>query len=113
MNKPAAAEGAGHPAPTEMSIEDHVALHGPAHKMDYTHDKASGDHHVTSHHGEPEGGDEKQHHSVHKTAKAAHEHMGKSMGMDHAQEEKDEESPDQEGQEELAHTGGGGIPGLS
>jgi hypothetical protein len=126
MKKPAA-DGAG--KTTEMSIEDHVAMHGPAHKVEYHHDKATGKHHVTSHHGqteggmsasgggEPSGGEEKQHHSVHDTQAGAHEHIGKSMGMDNTSEKQDDEfeSPDSSmGSTTMTRHGGGskGIPGI-
>ncbi len=106
MKKP---EGLSHPAPSSHSIEDHVDTHGPAHKIEYTHDQASGEHHISSHHGE---GEETSHHSKHKTHHAAHAHIAKAMGMqDEEQEERDSESPDEEYEEET--TGSKGIPGLS
>lgn len=114
------AEGSGGPAhlpgPSETPIEDHVEEHGPAHAVQYTHDKASKVHHVSSFHGEAAKGDNDHpgaHHSHHKTSAAAHEHMGKSMGMDHENEEKpeqeDDETPDS-GTDQMA--GAHAIPGL-
>jgi len=109
MSKPA---GPSHPAPSSHSIEDHVDTHGPAHKIEYTHDQASGEHHISSHHGEGDN-PEAVHHSRHKTHHAVHAHIKKAMGMqDEEQEERDNESPDQQGEEdEMAETGKG-IPGL-
>ncbi len=108
MSKPAGQE---HPAPSSHSIEDHLDEHGPARKIEYTHDQATGAHHVSSHHGESEDG-ETSHHSVHKTHHEAHKHIAKAMGMqDEEQEERDNESPDEEYEEETA-SGGKGIPGL-
>ena len=109
MSKPAGQE---HPAPSAHSIEEHVVEHGPAHKIEYTHDQASGEHHISSHHGEGDN-PEAVHHSKHKTHHAAHAHIAKAMGMqDEEQEERDNESPDQQGEEdEMAETGKG-IPGL-
>jgi hypothetical protein len=118
------------PGPTETPIQDHVEEHGPAHTVHYSHDEATGKHTVTSYHGDAKpldgmgGGDSAEgsehmnhpgvHHSVHKTKHAAHEHMGKSMGMDHenedSPEEPDDETPDSQ-QDQMA--GSRGIPGLS
>jgi len=115
MKPPGEGAGAGHPAPSSHSIEDHVDEHGPARKIEYEHDQASGMHHVSSHHGEPpaegEDGGETSHHSQHKTHHEAHKHMAKAMDMhDEEREERDNESPDQEAMEEAP--AGGGIPGL-
>jgi hypothetical protein len=103
--------GDSYPAPSSHSIEDHVDEHGPAHKIEYKHDQATNEHHVSSHHGD---GEETSHHSKHKTHHAAHEHMAKAMGMtkEEEQEDRDNESPDEEMQEETAPAGKG-IPGLS
>lgn len=103
--------GMNHPTPTATPIEEHVSQHGPAHSMDYEHDKASNLHHITSQHGEGEG---QPHHSQHKSKEAAHEHIGKAMGVQEDQSEKDNESPDQsdESDAEMA-TSGGGIPGMA
>lgn len=103
--------GMNHPAATPTPIEEHVSQHGPATKMSYEHDKAANIHHVTSHHGEGEGN---PHHSQHKTSKAAHEHMGKSLGVKEGQSEQDNETPDTEDEtdNEMAASGGG-IPGMS
>lgn len=139
MKKPDGTEDAmTHPTPSTHSIEDHVEEHGPAYKIDYHHDHLSGQHHVSSHHGEPpassaeagrgqthggmsavgggepEGGSEKSHHSVHKTLHAAHEHMGKSMGLDHRNEERPAEAADETPDSSQDQTAGSrGIPGIA
>jgi hypothetical protein len=108
-----------HPAPTGTPIEDHVAEHGPAHAMEYHHDKETNMHHVSSFHGEAEPGEDEHphaHHSEHRSAEAAHRHMGKAMGMHEGEETADEMPPENE--EETADAGGGGmggskVPGLA
>lgn len=116
MKKPVGGESTSegspkHPAPTKMSIQDHVEMHGPAHSMEYEHDEPSGIHHVTSKHGEEENS---HHHSQHKTHEAAHQHMGEAMGMNHDNENEDEtaeqeETPDSQQDQVAGHRG---IPGL-
>jgi hypothetical protein len=113
-------KGPGHmpgPAetPTKTPIEDHVSEHGPAHSMMYQ--QSGGMHHVSSFHGDAKPGEMDHphaHHSVHKSEMAAHEHMGKSMGMDHEEEERPEmegdETPDSMQDQE---SGSRGIPGLA
>ena len=130
--KPAAegSDGQTHqPGPTETPIEDHVMEHGPAHTVHYHHDEdGDGMHHVSSYHGEakpldgmgggehPGGAEGKahpgHHHSVHKSAEAAHEHAGKAMGMDHEDmaENEGDETPDSMQDQEA---GARKIPGLA
>jgi hypothetical protein len=107
-----------HPAPTETSIEDHVSEHGPAHGMHYEHDQATGQHHVSTFHGDAKMGDMDHphtHHSVHKSEAGAHEHMGKSLGMDHADESPDETADESETADSMQDQTAGprAIPGLS
>jgi hypothetical protein len=108
------ASGKKHPAPTEHSIEDHVAEHGPAHHVVHMHDEESGEHHVTSHHGP----DHAAHHSVHKSHEAAHEHMGQAMGIggeendDETKDRHETESAEDEAMEGAHQEGAGAIPGL-
>lgn len=122
MKKPdgdGAAGGMKHPAPSSHSIEDHVSDHGPAHAVHHMHDEGGdGKHHVSSFHGEAEPGDHDHpaaHHSVHASHAAAHEHMGKAMGVNAAEnEDKDHEefeTPDTEQAEDAR--AGGGIPGIA
>ncbi len=99
-----------HDALSAHSIEDHVGTHGPAVEVHMHHDKATGKHRVTSHHGE--GGGEK-HHSEHETPEDAHQHMAKAMGLtppDAGDEKEIDLTPDQEDAEGVS---GSGIPGLS
>lgn len=106
-----------HPGPTEEPIEEHVEEHGPAHGMHHEHDQATNMHHVASFHGDAKVGEMDHphtHHSQHRTAEGAHEHMGKAMGMDHDNEDEEnaadmEETPDAE-QDQMA--GKHAIPGL-
>lgn len=128
------------PGPTETPIEEHVVEHGPAHAIHYHHDQdGDGLHHVSSYHGEApapphngvhgqggenqdamgggeEPGGEKHmshpgaHHSRHKTHAAAHEHMGKAMGVEHGEEE---EESDSHAEPDGDEGGASGIPGLS
>jgi hypothetical protein len=120
MSAPAEGKGAPshHPGPTETAIDQHVEEHGPAHGVQYEHDKSTNMHHVSTFHGDAKMGEMDHphtHHSVHKSEASAHEHMGKSMGMDHGEEEpgsaaEEEETPDSmQDQEAGSHA----IPGLS
>jgi len=98
------AHGSPHPEPTEASIEDHVAEHGPAHHVVHHHDEESGSHHVSSHHGDGNV----PHHSVHDSHEAAYAHMGKAMGVGvKDQESAGPEAAEREGMAEA------GIPGMT
>lgn len=116
-----AGAGAGaasqYPEPTSTPIEEHVQEHGPAHTVVHEHDQATNTHHVSSFHGDAAKGDNDHpgaHHSRHKSHAAAHEHMGKAMGVEHGETE---ETPDEadmgagndEGDEEETS----GVPGMS
>jgi hypothetical protein len=111
----APAGGKSHPAPSAHSIEDHVGTHGPAIEIHVTHDKATGKHHVTSHHG---ANGKEMHHSVHGNPKDAHAMMGTAMGLNEGQTPDEEpaeayggtESPEEEAAESQRV---GGIPGLA
>ena len=115
-SKPKAAAPLSKPPATKMeavsphSIEDHVAQHGPAVEMHHKHDKASGKHHVTTHHGE--GGKEK-HVSEHETPEDAHEHMRTAMGLTTPDSEDQKEMDITPEQEAAEGTTGGGIPGMA
>lgn len=119
MKKPEGGESSDkHPAPSSHSIEDHVSDHGPAHAIHFTHDQeGDGKHHVSSFHGEAEPGQHDHpaaHHSVHASHAAAHQHMGKAMGMDHDNEERPAEDDDLTPDSSQDQTAGShGIPGLS
>jgi hypothetical protein len=101
---------ASFPPDTKTPIEEHVGLHGPAHKVEYEHHEAKNVHHVTSHHGE---GEEGKHHSTHKSHEAAHEHMGQAMGMGEGEEKpEDEETPDENEMGSQQPSGANSIPGV-
>ena len=106
----ASSAGPTHEAPSAHSIEDHVAQHGPAVEIHHKHDKATGKHHITSHHGETGG---EKHTSDHETPESAIDRMKKALGMqspDDADQNELGTTPDQEVAE---GTQGAGIPGLS
>jgi hypothetical protein len=97
-----------HQTPSDTSIGEHVAEHGPATHVHHAHHEESGKHHVTTHHG---GMGQNMHHSEHDTAEEAHAHMGEAMGGEDATDE----SPDDvnENPAETTSTGAGNkIPGL-
>jgi hypothetical protein len=86
---------------SEQPIEEVVAEHGPADKIELHHDDAAGKHHVTSHHGG----------FTHKAVKAgreeAHEHAKAAAGV----------QPEPPQDETSVHTAvgapsGGAIPGM-
>jgi hypothetical protein len=86
---------------SDQPIEEVVAAHGPAEKIELHHDDAAGKHHVTSHHGE----------HVHKAVKAgreeAHEHAKAAAGLqpEPPQDETSEHTP-------VGAPSGGAIPGM-
>lgn len=98
-----------HQTPTDGSIEDHVAEHGPATHVHHMHDEASGTHHVTSHHG---GMGQNMHHSEHESHEDAHDHMGKAMEIHSTEESEANETPDEEAAEEAIGKNESKIPGL-
>lgn len=111
------AHGPAHPTPSTIPIMDHVQEHGPAHTIHHTFDEAGSKmHHVSSYHGDakPEQQDHPgAHHSQHKTHAAAHEHMGKAMGLDHEAEERPEAEEDlTPDSEEDQFSGKHAIPGI-
>ncbi len=61
---------------SEQMVDSIVAEHGPAHEIHYTHDKASGKHHVKSKHGDANV----EHDSEHDSEVDAADHMHKAMG---------------------------------
>lgn len=76
-------------------IHEVVAEHGPAHHVEYHHDKETDKHHVHSKHGEAEH----EHHAVHDTMEEAHEHMGHAMG--HGEPDEDDEEVGEEAGAEM------------
>jgi hypothetical protein len=84
----------------EQDIQEVVAEHGPAEKIELHHDDAAGKHHVTSHHGG----------FTHKTVKAgreeAHEHARSAAGI--------QPEPPQDETDSAAHGEGTApaIPGM-
>jgi hypothetical protein len=85
---------------SDQPIEEVVAQHGPAEKMEISHDHAAAKHTVTSHHG---GHTHVAHHG---SADEAHMHAAKAAGV---------MPPEQEQQPAMAGGGGmqqGGIPGM-
>lgn len=83
---------------SDIPIEEHVAEHGPAEKVEISH--SEGKHTKTSHHGGA------KHVSHHESAEEAHQHGMMAAGVGH-------EEPD--GDEQPAMAGGGGegaIPGM-
>lgn len=85
----------------DQSIEEVVAQHGPADKVEIEHDHEGGHHKVTSHHGGH------KHHSAHGSAAEAHMHGAKAAGLEEANESPEFEAGEQEGVKEY-----GGIPGM-
>lgn len=89
---------------SHMPIEDVVAEHGPAQKIEIEHDHEAGVHKVHSHHGE------KTHHSEHASMSEAHEHARKAADEAETEEEKTEspefEAGEREGAKEYK------IPGM-
>ena len=106
----AVAGGPGSNDVSHMPIADVVAKHGPAHKVEITHDHAGGKHSVTSHH---KGA---HHKTEHESADKAHLHAADAVGLqtpDQSEEAEAEpyagtESPEEEAAEEEQ----GGIPGM-
>lgn len=60
---------------SHQDINEVVAEHGPAEKIEMEHDHEGGSHSVTSHHGG------KKHHSEHASAEEAHHHAGLAAGI--------------------------------
>src|SRR5258705_9541031 len=98
-------EGEEHSAEDIKSV---VAEHGPAHHVEYHHDKETNKHHVHSKHGE----EEHEHHAVHDSSEEAHDHMADAMG--HSDEPEDEEMGEEVGEEmpEMEQGSRNRIPGL-
>jgi hypothetical protein len=102
--KEAKAEPTEHQEPdgdeqSPQDIHEMVAQHGPAEKIEITHDHAAGKHTVVSHHGG------KTHKSEHASAHEAHAHAMTAAGAEPMQEE----------QPQMAGAGAmqqGGIPGM-
>lgn len=93
--EPQPEEGGGDSS--NMPIEEMVAQHGPAEKIEMVHDDATGEYSVTSHHGG------QTHHSKHGSRDEAHMHAAKAAGV---------EAPEQ--QQPAIGMGGevGAIPGM-
>ena len=95
-----------HQMPSDTSIGEHVAAHGPATHVHHAHHEESGKHHVTTHHG---GMGQNMHHSEHDTADEAHAHMGEAMT---GAEESPDEVNENPAEEESTASTGSKIPGL-
>jgi hypothetical protein len=92
---------------SHMEIHEVVAKHGPAHKINITHDHAAAKHEVMSHH---KGA---HHKSSHMSAEDAHEHAGKAAGLEDESEEHEYDGGEGESPDDAAMKESGSIPGLS
>jgi hypothetical protein len=110
--EPKAAKPGNHAEPdgdegmdSQEPIEDVVAQHGPADKMEMNADPASGAMKMTTHHGGM------KHHSTHTDPMAMGHHMMKAMGH-----QPPEQAPPAAaagmGGDATGMAGGGGIPGM-